>query len=136
MIQDMWNQEKAHLEELEYMNFRFRTRKSLLEPLWSVGGFLLGSGTALLGPKAAMTCTVAVENVITQHYNDQIRDILAEGDIKESQYVLDKFSQFRDDEQHHHDTALQNEGGSEETGVLCKAIDIVCRVSIKIAEKI
>lgn len=136
MIQNMWNQEKAHLEELEYMNLKYRTRKSLLEPFWSIGGFLLGSGTALMGPKAAMACTVAVERVITQHYNDQIREILSEGDVKESQYILDKFSEFRDDEQHHHDIAMDEQGTSEEHSNLTKAIDAVCKVSIKIAEKV
>lgn len=140
MIQGMWDQEKAHLEELEYMNLKYRTRKSLLEPFWSIGGFLLGSGTALLGPKAAMACTVAVENVITQHYNDQIRDILAEDDPRESKYILDKFSEFRDDEQHHHDTAkgegstVEGDNGQHET--LKQFIDAVCKVSIKIAEKV
>lgn len=135
VIQSMWNQEKAHLEEMEYLNLKYRTRKSLLEPLWSIGGFLLGSGTALLGPKAAMACTVAVENVITQHYNDQIREIIAEDDVKESQYILDKFSKFRDDEQHHHDTAEQHEGAQESANLL-KAVDTVCRVSIGLAEKV
>lgn len=134
MIQDMWNQEKAHLEELEYMNLKYRTRKSLLEPFWSIGGFLLGSGSALLGPKAAMACTVAVEKVITQHYNDQIREILSEGDVKESQYILDKFSKFRDDEEHHHDTAEQE--GTEGHSNLIRVVDAVCKTSIKIAEKI
>lgn len=135
VIQEMWNQEKAHLEELEYMNLKYRTRKSLLEPFWSIGGFLLGSGTALLGPKAAMACTVAVEKVITQHYNNQIREIIAEDDVKESQYILDKFSEFRDDEQHHHDTAEQHEG-VQENGGLMKVVDTVCRASISLAEKV
>lgn len=134
MIQNMWDQEKAHLEELEYMNLKYRTRKSLLEPLWSLGGFLLGAGTASISPKAAMACTVAVENVITQHYNDQIRDIIAENDPNEEKYILDKFSEFRDDEQHHHDTAEQE--GSEDHKDLKQAIDVVCRASIKIAEKV
>lgn len=134
MIQHMWNQEKVHLEELEYMNLKYRTRKSLLEPFWSIGGFLLGSGSALMGQKAAMACTVAVEKVITQHYNDQIREILSEGDEKESQYILEKFSEFRDDEEHHHDTAEQE--GIGEHSNLVKIVDTVCRTSIKIAEKV
>lgn len=134
MIQNMWNQEKAHLEELEYMNLKYRTRKSLLEPFWSLGGFLLGAGSALMGPKAAMACTVAVEKVITQHYNDQIRELLTEDDPKEAAYILDKFSQFRDDEQHHHDTAEME--GNEENNKLKQAIDVVCRASIKVAERI
>lgn len=134
-IQEMWNQEKEHLEEMEYMSLKYRTRKSLLEPFWSIGGFLMGAGSACLGPKSAMACTVAVENVITQHYNDQIREILAEDDVKQSKYILDKFSQFRDDEQHHHDTAEQHEGSTDQKDLI-KAIDLVCRTSIKVAEKI
>lgn len=139
IIQDMWNQEKEHLEEMEYMNLKYRTRKSLLEPLWSIGGFLLGYGTAMVNPKAAMTCTMAVEKVITQHYNDQIREILAEGDAKESEYILEKFSKFRDDEQHHHDTAQDHHNDlppSDQDNILNQTIDTVCRVSIKIAEKV
>lgn len=136
MVQEMWNQEKAHLEELEYMNLKYRTRKSLLEPFWSIGGFILGSTTAMISPKAAMACTVAVEKVITQHYNDQIREILSDGDVKESQYILDKFSEFRDDEQHHHDTAADEQGSSEDHKGLNQAVDAICRVSIKIAERI
>lgn len=140
IIQNMWDGEKEHLEEMEYMNLKYRTRKSLLEPFWSIGGFIMGSITATMSPKAAMGCTVAVERVITQHYNDQIRDIIAEGDAKESQYILDKFSKFRDDEQHHHDTAQEH--GGEETPesdtnqTLNRVIDTVCKVSIKIAERI
>ena len=140
LIQSMWNQEKEHLEEMEYMNLKYRTRKSLLEPFWSVGGFVMGSVTALMGPKAAMACTVAVENVITQHYNDQIRDILSEGDVKESKYMLDKFSKFRDDEQHHHDTAQQyghdERDASQANPNLSRTLDVICRASIKIAEKV
>lgn len=135
IIQHMWNQEKAHLEELEYMSLKYRTRKSLLEPLWSIGGFILGAGSAMIGSKAAMACTVAVENVITQHYNDQIREIIAEEDMSKSQYILEKLSQFRDDEQHHHDTAKECES-TDEHAKLKTAIDIICRASINIAERI
>lgn len=136
LIQDMWNQEKVHLEEMEYLNLKYRTRKSLLEPFWSIGGFIMGSATALMGPKAAMACTVAVENVITEHYNDQIREILAENEQKEVGYVLDKLSEFRDDEQHHHDTAEENDGAKLENRNLNKVVDIICRASIKIAERV
>lgn len=140
IIQKMWNQEKEHLEEMEYMNLKYRTRKSLLEPFWSIGGFIMGSATALIGPKTAMTCTEAVEKVITQHYNDQIREILAEGDAIDSQYILDKLSKFRDDEQHHHDTAHEHnsaeQGQVNQSTTLNQAIDSICRASIKIAEKV
>lgn len=134
-IQEMWNHEKAHLEEMEYMNLKYRTRKSLLEPFWSIGGFLMGAGTASLGPKAAMACTEAVEKVISRHYNDQIRDLVSEGDVRENQYILDKLSKFRDDEQHHHDTAREYQEENDNAR-LKTAIDTVCNVSIKVAENI
>lgn len=131
-IQKMWDQEKVHLEEMEYMNLKYRTRKSALEPLWSLGGFLMGSASAMLGPKAAMACTVAVERVITQHYNDQIRQLIADGGVQESKYVLDKLSQFRDEEQEHRDSAGQHEG-VEEHQKLMQVIDVICKTSIKVA---
>jgi len=41
-------------------------------PLWWTGGALLGAGTALLGRKAILTCTEAVERTVHAHMNDQI----------------------------------------------------------------
>jgi len=32
--------------------------------------FSIGAGTALLGKEGAMACTVAVESVIGEHYNE------------------------------------------------------------------
>ena len=35
-----------------------------------------GAGTALLGKEGAMACTVAVEESIAHHYNNQIRTLM------------------------------------------------------------
>ena len=35
-------------------------------------GFALGAATALMGPRAAMACTVAVEEAIDEHYQGQL----------------------------------------------------------------
>jgi ubiquinone biosynthesis monooxygenase Coq7 len=40
--------------------------------LWSWGGFLLGSVTALMGRNTIMVCTEAVEDAVHHHMNDQI----------------------------------------------------------------
>ncbi len=65
----MWDQEKEHLKEFEKLIPKYRVRPTLLLPLWDIAGFALGAGTALLGKEAAMACTVAVEDVISEHYN-------------------------------------------------------------------
>ena len=49
-----------------------RVRPTALEPLWRVAGYALGAATALMGEKAAMACTVAVEEVIDEHYAAQL----------------------------------------------------------------
>jgi len=60
--------ERAHLATFNALMVERRVRPTLLSPLWHLAGFALGAGTALLGEKAAMACTVAVEEVIEDHY--------------------------------------------------------------------
>ena len=65
----MWQQEKAHLSKFEQLMKEHGTKPTLLQPFWDIAGFALGAGTAAIGKEAAMACTVAVEEVIGQHYN-------------------------------------------------------------------
>lgn len=66
---------------------------------------IIHAGTALLGPKAAMACTVAVESVIVEHYNDQLRELMTDEKVDEE--LLSTIRKFRDDEQEHHDTGIE-----------------------------
>lgn len=75
-IKHMWEQEQVHRKEFEKLIQEYRVRPTVMTPIWHVAGFMLGAGTALLGEKAAMACTVAVETVIVEHYNDQLRQIM------------------------------------------------------------
>ncbi|XP_012346114.1 5-demethoxyubiquinone hydroxylase, mitochondrial isoform X2 [Apis florea] len=102
-IQHMWDQEKKHCAKFEELITKYRVRPTVLIPIWNVAGFILGAGTALMGEKAAMACTVAVETVITEHYNDQLR-ALVENEEKVDEEILETIKKFRDEEQEHHDT--------------------------------
>lgn len=75
-IGHMWEQEKHHRQQFEQLIQQHRVRPTIMTPIWNVAAFALGAGTALLGEKAAMACTVAVETVIVEHYNDQLRQIM------------------------------------------------------------
>lgn len=75
-LQHMWDQEKKHRSEFERLIREYRVRPTVMTPIWNVAGFVLGAGTAMMGEKAAMACTVAVETVIVEHYNDQLRQIM------------------------------------------------------------
>jgi len=70
-IRHMAAQEQVHLDAFNRLMAARGTRPTVLSPLWHVAGFALGAGTALLGPRAAMACTVAVEEAIVEHYARQ-----------------------------------------------------------------
>ena len=70
-IRHMAEQEQRHLDAFDRLMTTRRVRPTLLGPIWHAAGFALGAATALLGEKAAMACTEAVEEVIDEHYAAQ-----------------------------------------------------------------
>ena len=139
LIQHMWDQEKEHLAAFERLIPKHRARPTVLLPLWNIAGYALGAGTALLGREAAMACTVAVEATITEHYNDQIRALVAIRDelSEDEREILDVITKCRDDEQEHHDTGLEQEA-EKAIGypVLSSVITTGCKAAIWVSEKI
>jgi len=131
-IHRMAEQERRHLARFERLVPERRVRPTLLQPLWHVAGFALGAATAMLGERAAMACTVAVEEVIDRHYARQI-DALGrdEADLKAM------LEEFRRDELEHRDTALA--AGAEEAGaypVLTAGIKAASRLAIWLSERV
>ncbi|MFL5266427.1 MAG: demethoxyubiquinone hydroxylase family protein [Stellaceae bacterium] len=108
VIRQMAETEKRHLARFEALLHERRVRPTLLYPVWTVAGYALGAVTALLGERAAMACTVAVEEVIDEHYRRQ-----AERLVGEDSALRDTILSFRDDEIAHRDIALAQ--GAEET---------------------
>ena len=83
----------------------------------------------------AMACTAAVETVITDHYNDQIRELMT--NPEENSELLEILSKFRDEEIEHHDTALQHK--AEEAPlyqVFSQVVKIGSKGAIWISERI
>ena len=132
VIRHMLEQELVHLQAFEKLMVERRARPSVLFPIWHVAGFALGAATALMGPKAAMACTVAVEEVIDEHYRQQTVELgAAEPAIRE------KIETFRAEEVQHRDTGLAH--GAEQTPgypVLSSAIKAGSRLAIWLAERI
>lgn len=132
VIRRMAEQEKTHLETFNRLIGERRVRPTLLSPLWHVAGFALGAGTALLGEKAAMACTVAVEETIDEHYARQAEAL---GDDEPA--LKDTILKFRDDEIEHRDIGLER--GAEQAPaypVLSAAIRTGCRVAIWLSERV
>ncbi|NXM95801.1 COQ7 protein, partial [Sylvia borin] len=135
VIQQMWNQEKVHLKKFNELMVAYRVRPTVLLPFWNVAGFVLGAGSAFLGKKGAMACTVAVEECISEHYNNQIRTLIE--DPKKYKELLQVIKQFRDEEQEHHDIGLEHDAEATPAySVLKTAIQLGCKAAIFLSERI
>jgi ubiquinone biosynthesis monooxygenase Coq7 len=133
-IRHMEEQEKAHLKTFDRLIVEHGVRPTVLSPFWHMAGFALGAATALMGEKAAMACTAAVEEVIDEHYAQQIAALETDG--APSQALKETLESFRADEIAHRDTALSH--GAEETpgyGLLSGAIKAGCRLAIRLSER-
>ena len=131
-IAAMATQEAQHRARFDALIAERGVRPTVLQPLWNLGGFALGAATALIGPEAAMACTVAVETEIERHYSEQLEQ-LGDDDPELSATI----AEFRDDEREHHATALA--AGAERAPaypLLSGAIRLGCRVAIRLSERI
>ena len=133
-IAHMAAQEKKHFEVFSDLVKTRGVRPTALEPVWHVAGFALGAATALLGEKAAMACTVAVENVIDEHYASQVETLSKLPAETELKNVVER---FRTEEIEHRDEALSR--GAEQApfyALLSSAIRFGCRTAIRLSERL
>lgn len=131
-LREMEEGEAHHLTTFNRMLAERRVRPTLLSPLWSVAGFGLGAATALLGEKAAMACTAAVEEVIEEHYARQAETLDAADPA-----LAKTVRAFREDELQHKRTA-EDHGAREAPGygALKAVIQAGCRAAIRLSEKL
>ena len=131
-IEEMKEQEKEHLEYFEKEIQKRKIKPTYLLPLWDLMGVGLGFGTVLLGKKSALLCTASVEEVIEEHYQDQLKKLgNDEKDLKK------KIEEFKRDEVHHKNTAY--ESGATNKGlysIMGKIVKTGSRIAITISEKI
>ena len=131
-IEEMKEHEKEHYEYFDKELKKRDISPTKFLPLWDLLGVGLGFGTAMLGKKATMLCTAAVEEVIGDHYQNQTYKL----DNNEKE-LKEKILKFRDDELNHRDIAYR--GGATKDGVyglLDKVIKTSSRIAIVISEKI
>ena len=131
-IKHMADQEQEHIDKFNELILEHRVRPTAFLPIWNIAGFALGASTALLGEKAAMACTVAVEKVIGEHYQEQL-DLL-EDDHKDLKKTISK---FRDDELEHHDIGIEHDAESAPGyKIMSKVIEFGCKTAIEISKKV
>ena len=131
-IEEMKNHEKEHLDFFNKEIKKRNIKPTKLLPLWDLLGVGLGFGSAIIGKKATMLCTASVEEVIDEHYQNQINELDSDEKV-----LKEKIKKFRDDELHHRDIAYEQ--GASKKGlyaILDKIIKTGSKVAINISEKI
>ena len=125
IIEEMKEHEKEHLDFFEKEIQRRKIKPTYLLPLWDLMGVALGFGTAMLGKKAAMLCTASVEEVIEDHYENQLKKL-----GNDEKNLKAKIEKFKSDEIDHKNIAY--ESGATNKG-LYSIMDKVIRTSSKVA---
>ncbi len=131
-IRHMRDQETEHLETFDRLVVEREVRPTALHPLWHALGYALGAASAAMGPKAAMAVTVAVEEVIDEHYSKQAEKLA--GEDPELHGIVEKFAA---DEREHRDIGLDH-GAREAPGYepLSAAVKAGSRLAIWLSERI
>jgi len=131
-IEEMKVHEKIHCDYFENEIKKRNIKPTKFLPLWDILGVGLGFGSTILGKKAAMLCTASVEEVIDEHYLNQIKQLGSD-----EKKLKEKIVKFREDELHHKDIAYKE--GATKKGVysiLDKIIKTGSKIAISISEKI
>ena len=131
-IEDMKEHEIEHCQFFEKEIKKRNIKPTKFLPLWDLLGVGLGFGSTILGKKAAMLCTASVEEVIDEHYQDQINKL-----GPEEKNLKTKIIKFREDELHHKDIAYEK--GASKRGLyyfMDKVIKTGSKIAINISEKI
>ena len=131
-IREMAATEAEHLAWFDAALTEAGVRPTALHPIWHVAGYALGAATAMMGPTAAMACTVAVEEAIDEHYQ---RQEAALGPHEKS--LKGAIKRFHAEELRHRDTALAH-GAENAPGyrIMKRAIKTGCRAAIWLSERV
>lgn len=160
ILHHMWEQEVHHHNTFNNLQTQHRVRPSLFTPMWKVGAIAMGFVTGSISKEAAMACTVAVETVIGNHYNEQLRVLMNDfsniGIVgedgknglkevlennaglvsKEISQLKDTIRLFRDQELEHLDTAIEHDAESAVPyWLITDVIKVICKVAIWSAER-
>ena len=131
-IEEMKEHEIEHCQFFEKEIKKRNIKPTKFLHLWDLLGVGLGFGSTILGKKAAMLCTASVEEVIDEHYQDQINKL-----GPEEKKLKTKIIKFREDELHHKDIAYE-EGATKKGiySIMDKIIKTGSKLAIRISEKV
>ncbi len=132
-LQSIIDEEYIHYKYFNDVMVKKRSRPTIMSPIWNHGGYLLGAVTSLMGEKYVHACTQAVEEVIVEHYNDQIKLLEKEKVEKQLLSKIKKFCADEDEHRHFAEKSNSNEKGVELFKSFTKNLT---KLAIKVSKKL
>ncbi|SMR41777.1 unnamed protein product [Zymoseptoria tritici ST99CH_1E4] len=146
LMKHMYDQEAGHFKKFNELLAKHRIRPTAMYPVWHAAATVLGWGTGVMGREAAMACTEAVETEIGDHYNSQVKELLAwfrdmeergEEPGEELTELVKDIRRIRDEELEHLDHAVENDAKEAKPyELLTGVIRAGCRGAIWVSEKV
>lgn len=147
IVQEILDDEIVHRRVMDELAEQHGVRKTALDPLFKLGAFAMGAGTAFVGKEAMMCVHAAVEITIFDHYNDQLREMetleeqlknVPETEEEKAAWtaVKDYIVKFRDEEKHHQELGEQN--GADQAPLfplLYNGIRGACKLGVALASR-
>lgn len=145
-MKHMHDQEAGHFKYFNHIIAKHRIRPTAMYPIWQIAATGLGWATGVMGREAAMACTEAVETEIGEHYNAQVRELLAwmkdmeergEEIGEEMTDLIQNIRRIRDEELEHLDHAVEHDAkAARPYELLTSVIRGGCRTAIWASEKV
>ena len=127
------SEEKVHLEYFEQQILSNRTRPTIMQPLWKVGGTALGFVSSLLGEKYVNACTEAIESTIVDHYQEQVKYLKK---INERSDLRKNIMKFCDEENQHKLSSQKKNNKNQGTFLFKQITKNITKLAIKISKKL
>jgi 3-demethoxyubiquinol 3-hydroxylase len=124
-LEEMLSHELQHFQTFDNLLKVRGVRPCYALPFWMVGGWVLGTFTALLGERAIWVCTAAIENTVNAHLDHQVA-VLSANDSA----ALAAVESIRRDEAAHEDHAVRHGG---ESGGLYRALRWIVKGATSLA---
>ena len=116
-LQSMLDHERVHFARFDAVLKNRGIRHCHALAFWAFGGWLLGTITALMGPKAIWSCTVAIETRVNLHLEHQIAFL----ELHDAE-ILEAVKSIQADEKAHEQHARSKGGDAD--GVLYRGLRV------------
>jgi ubiquinone biosynthesis monooxygenase Coq7 len=134
LLKEMRDQELEHLATFNNIMIKNKVRPTFLQPFWHLGGYAMGAVTAKIHPKIAHACTIAVEEVIEKHYQEQLNELEFYPEYEDFKNTI---QQFRKEELEHRDMAMDQGGDHHPLSQPVKSVvTAITKAAIFLSKKI